>query len=59
MEGPIDSHQWASKIELQRFLSGKPDLKISEDARKANEEPTLRVMSLPPRMSSLLRWLTA
>jgi len=24
----VDSHKWATKIEIQRLLSGKPDLKI-------------------------------
>jgi hypothetical protein len=24
----LDSHKWATKMEIQRLLSGKPDLKI-------------------------------
>jgi hypothetical protein len=24
----LDSHEWATKMEIQRLLSGKPDLKI-------------------------------
>lgn len=56
MERQIDSHQWASKIEVRRLLSGKPDLKIRKDTRKVDDEPTLRVISLPPKMSSFLRW---
>jgi hypothetical protein len=56
MERPIDSHQWASKIEVRRLLSGKSDLKIREDNRMANDKPASRVMSLPLKLSSFLRW---
>jgi hypothetical protein len=27
-----DSHKWANKMEVQRILSGKPDLKIKGDS---------------------------
>ena len=47
MRRPIDSHKWASKIELRRLLSGKPDLKIKADPRKANYGPPLPVKSVP------------
>jgi len=39
MEGHIDSHQWASKMETHCLISGKPDLEIEPDARLACEEP--------------------
>ena len=57
MDRPIDSHQWASKVEAQRLLSGKPELKIKNDAQTAKEEPALRVISLPHKVSSFLRWI--
>jgi len=57
MDGLIDSHQWASKIETQRFLFGKPELKIRKDARTINNKTSLRVMSLPLKVSSFLRWI--
>lgn len=24
---PLDSHKWESKMEIRRFISGKPDMK--------------------------------
>lgn len=38
MEGQIDSHQWASKIETYGLISGKADLEIEADVRMAGEE---------------------
>ena len=40
MERAIDSHQWATKIEIRCLLSGKPDLKIKADSdeRRASLE---------------------
>jgi hypothetical protein len=26
----IDSHKWASKIEIQHLISSKPDIKVAE-----------------------------
>ena len=34
MERPLDSHQWATKIEIRCLLSGKPDLKIKADSNE-------------------------
>ena len=31
MEGQVDSHQWGSKMEKQRRLSGKPDLQLDKE----------------------------
>jgi len=39
MEGQIDSHQWASKMETHWLISGKPDLEIEADVHTAGEEP--------------------
>jgi hypothetical protein len=47
MERSIDSHQWASKTEIRRLLSGKLDLKTKADARTADDEPTVPTKSLP------------
>jgi len=38
MEGQIDSHQWASKIETHQLISGKPDLEIETEVRATGEE---------------------
>ncbi|HEC03631.1 MAG TPA: hypothetical protein ENI81_08855 [Phycisphaerales bacterium] len=56
MERPIDSHQWASKIEARHLLSGKPESVMMNDAHAANDESALRVISLPPKISSIIRW---
>lgn len=29
----LDSHKWATKMELRRLLSGKPDLRIKADVK--------------------------
>lgn len=57
MNRPIDSHQWANKVEAQRLFSGKPELRIRNDAQTANDEPALRVISLPYKVRSFLRWI--
>ena len=40
MERPIDSHKWATKMEIRCLISGKPDLKIKADSdeRRASLE---------------------
>lgn len=43
MERSVDSHNWASKIEIQRLFAGKPDLRIKVDARATGDEPTMAV----------------
>ncbi len=43
VERSIDSYQWASKVEVQRLFSGKPDLEITVDARAIKDEPTLSI----------------
>jgi hypothetical protein len=46
MERPIDSHQWATKIEIRSLLSGKPDLKIgaiSNEERASLEKGIARI----------------
>ncbi len=55
MEGQIDSHQWVSKIQMQCFSSGKPDLKIERDTQADNDDSTLPAESLPGRMSSFFK----
>jgi hypothetical protein len=30
----LDSHKWATKVEIRRLLSGKPDLIIEKDIKK-------------------------
>jgi len=32
----IDCHKWATKMEMHRLLSGKPDLKIKEAEKQTN-----------------------
>ncbi len=39
----LDSHKWATKMEIQRLLSGKPDLKIKFTPR----DPALREPKKP------------
>ena len=46
MDGAIDSHQWASKMQTQCLLSGKPDLDIDPDALMACDELAVLVKSL-------------
>jgi len=58
MERRVDLHQWASKIEMQRLLTGRPDLKIEERAQVADDEPALRVKSFAAKACSFLQWLT-
>ena len=55
MEGQVDSHQWVSRMETQRRLSGKPDLKIEAHTQTDNDPSTLRVRSLPGKMSSFFK----
>ena len=37
--GGINSHTWATKMEIQRCLSGKPDLRIDATPRTTVERP--------------------
>jgi len=32
----LDSHKWATKMELRRLLSGKPELRIKTDAKASD-----------------------
>jgi len=32
----LDSHKWATKIEIRRLLSGKPDLIIEANTKTSN-----------------------
>ena len=59
MDRPIDSHQWAERVEMeiQRLLSGMPGLKTKADAQTANEELTLPVESPPHETSPSFEWL--
>ncbi|MCP4263074.1 MAG: hypothetical protein GY774_37025 [Planctomycetes bacterium] len=36
IDNRLDSHKWATKIEIQRLFSGKPDLIIEADAKTSN-----------------------
>ncbi len=51
----MDSHHWASKIEIRRILSGKPDLKIKADTRATEDGPALQLMTLPPKSRSFFK----
>jgi len=37
--GGLDSHKWATKMEIRRLLSGKPDLKIKVDSKTRDQQP--------------------
>ena len=46
MKRSIDSHQWATKIEIRSLLSGKPDLRIeaiSNERRTSLEKGIARI----------------
>jgi hypothetical protein len=34
----LDSHKWATKIEIRRLLSGKPDLIIEANAKPSTNK---------------------
>lgn len=52
MNGAIDSHQWASKMQTRCLLSGRPDLEIDPDVLMAGDEMVLLVKSLLHRVTS-------
>ncbi len=48
----MDSHHWASKIEIRRILSGKPELEIVADTRRTEGGPALplKMLALKSRL---------
>jgi hypothetical protein len=32
----LDAYKWATKMEIRRLLSGKPDLTLKEDSKKTD-----------------------
>jgi len=57
VEGQIDSHQWASKMETHWLISGKPDLEIEADLRTAGEEPAGTHLLLGGQAASIYLFL--
>jgi len=37
--GGLDSHKWATKMEIRRLLSGKPDLRIKVEPKTSKQQP--------------------
>lgn len=46
MERPIDSHQWATKIEIRCLLSSKPDLRIKADSNERRASLEKRIAGI-------------
>jgi len=42
----LDTHRWATKIEIHRILSGKPDLKIKDEPKTRSKSAAGSVYSL-------------
>ena len=59
MDRPIDSPQWADRVEMeiQRLVSTMPRLKTQADAQTANAQPSLSVESPPHETSPSFEWL--
>ena len=53
MERPLDSHQWATKIEMRCLLSGKPDLKIKADSYERSASLEERIAGIGRRIEEI------
>lgn len=56
MEGQIDSHQWASKMETHWLISGRPDLEIEADVQMSAVESHLLQGGQAGRICSFLKF---